>query len=711
MTQSEKPFISDTPQTDPELDGFKRLPFAQRVAKAIASRNDPDSIVIGIYGAWGEGKTTLLHFIDKELKKNEHIIPVWFNPWRFEDEIQLLRSFFKTLADAINKSLLSKKQQVGEWLKEYGAGLLGILSLKVSDPATGSQAELSLRDAAKEIGSTLSSVELDELRNRIGKLLQEEQKRIVILMDDIDRLDKTEIQAVFKLIKLSADFANTVYVLGFDEEIVSSSLAEKYATGKKKEGRRFLEKIVQVPLYIPKADSAALRELVFNGVTQALEGARIELTEKQQSAFVQHFEYFRPRLQTPRIAKRYINASSFALPIFKGEINPIDVLLLEGIRVFYPKVFVSIRDNFDVFVGARWDSLKDRHEIAKRNEPIIADSLKELTAIEKEAARALLGALFPRTQVKPFPYREDDDYQRVSAREYLRRFFSYAIPEDDVSDIEIDELIESAKNADTEILVMAIKEIIGAKGADAFIGKLQIRAKRLSADTSAALAPAVARFGDAFSRPKKEFIIFTVYYQAAKTVFTLLENIPESERFTVAKSVLESAEPLTFAVECLRQMMPREGKEDKSLFSQADRQLLGKTVADRIRHQADKELLYIKYPLDAQLLFSTWAIFGSKTETNEYIERAFEDNLRTDVVEFLKCYLPVSWHNAMEQYESIKQVVDPEMIYNTLLKVYGYDVGGMTYDSNSNVSREQGAVGQFLVLYRRSIEMAESASE
>jgi hypothetical protein len=95
-------FIPDAPIVDPSLDLFERWPFAQRLAKIVSSRTDPSCIVIGIYGAWGEGKTTVLNFIEYELKKSEAIICVRFNPWRFKNETVEFMPGFWTVDAASN---------------------------------------------------------------------------------------------------------------------------------------------------------------------------------------------------------------------------------------------------------------------------------------------------------------------------------------------------------------------------------------------------------------------------------------------------------------------------------------------------------------------------------------------------------------------------------------------------------------------------------
>src|SRR5436853_7746307 len=96
-----------------------------------------------------------------------------------------------------------------------------------------------------------SHVDIDALKSRFENALANSSKRIVVMMDDIDRLDKAEIHTVFRLVKLLGDFPNTTYVLFFDEKRVAEALGEKYVgvAG----GKSFLEKIIQVPLSLPPA--------------------------------------------------------------------------------------------------------------------------------------------------------------------------------------------------------------------------------------------------------------------------------------------------------------------------------------------------------------------------------------------------------------------------------------------------------------------------
>jgi predicted KAP-like P-loop ATPase len=80
------PYADDAPLKDPSLDELDRWQFSQGIAQTIASRRDPTSIVVGIYGSWGQGKSTVINFIESELKSNySDVIYVRFNPWMLGD--------------------------------------------------------------------------------------------------------------------------------------------------------------------------------------------------------------------------------------------------------------------------------------------------------------------------------------------------------------------------------------------------------------------------------------------------------------------------------------------------------------------------------------------------------------------------------------------------------------------------------------------------
>ncbi|MGZ4659393.1 MAG: KAP family P-loop NTPase fold protein [Blastococcus sp.] len=205
---------------------------------------------------------------------------------------EMLRGFFATLADTLDEQLPTTKEKVGRVLRIYGALLKPV-------PVAGS----ALEGVAGALGAAWSENNLAKERQRVEALLAEHATRVVILIDDLDRLDKAEIQGMFRLVKVAADFAHTAYVLAFDHAVVASALAERYAAGSDY-GAGFMDKIIQLPLHLPPIPPELLRRLSLEAVDVALNQAEVELTEADVSAFVSAFDRtVAPRLATPRAAK------------------------------------------------------------------------------------------------------------------------------------------------------------------------------------------------------------------------------------------------------------------------------------------------------------------------------------------------------------------------------------------------------------------------
>ena len=112
-------YTADTPISDQKKDRFQRYSFSKRIAETISQRKTADSIVIGIYGDWGEGKTSVLNFIEENLAKDPDIIVCKFNPWRFKDETQLLVGFFNLLATQLKKTIKTKGEKIGKLISDF----------------------------------------------------------------------------------------------------------------------------------------------------------------------------------------------------------------------------------------------------------------------------------------------------------------------------------------------------------------------------------------------------------------------------------------------------------------------------------------------------------------------------------------------------------------------------------------------------------------
>ena len=724
------PYAADAALADPEQDEFGRRQFCRRVAETIAARQNAASLCVGIYGEWGEGKSTALNFIRSELAAHPHIVCVGFNPWRFGDEAQLLVNFFSTLADALGASLTSNKEKIGGAMRDYVSSVVG--AVKISPSVFGvSLGEVNAGETVKQLGEKLAAVSLDEQKKKIEGILRDELKRVVVLMDDIDRLEKTEVQTVFRLIKLTADFAYTTYVLAFDDGRVAESLGERYGRGDAAAGRDFLEKIIQVPLHLPKADLLALRDFCSKGINDALALARIELDEEQQQSFAWSFvKGIEKRLRTPRQCRRYANALAFALPILRGEVHPVDVMLVEAMRVFYPRLYDTVRDHPGIFLGTEGGSRVGRpdEQSSQRNLGVINEGLSDLNESEKEAARNLLEALFPHVigvldgrgfRMSGMEGRWERE-QRVTSPNYFNRYFSYAVPAGDISDGEIQNFLERTDHEPVESVGVEIKRIIAGRSerdddkdrrAKRLLWKVEQKAKTFTPERSRKLALAVARIGSDFQRPKGEMLFLTTFAQAGDLVRQLLRNLPAGERLDFAKQLIGEADTLSFALECFRVATTnKEGRERSDTLTPEGEGELSALVIEKIKeHASDEQPLYVRFPRDANYLLKTWARRSSRDETNAYVRATLTSNPEA-AVELLKRFasfvlgVPEDQAPFLEQsnYESVAEIVDADVVYDALVKSYGAEISSTDYPQNRTFRLDERLARQFAYLHNQS---------
>src|SRR3989338_4239670 len=703
-------YFSDQPIETIANDRFKRWTFAKRIADTLAIRSDPSSVVVGVYGPWGDGKTSTLRLMELALREHGNTIPVRFNPWFFGSQEQLLQGFFKTLAQKVGKTLSNKKEDIGKLLEKYGS-LLSVASLSV-----GGVVQVGAGDAAMNIGKALSTIELDEMKTRLEKILEDSGKRIVVMIDDIDRLDRDEIHAVFKLVKLSAGFNGVSYVLAFDDAMVSSALGTKYGEGGSGAGRSFLEKIVQIPLHLPAADEIELRRMVFEGVDAALALSKIELAQEQVDSFTRHFvDGLEEKLSTPRQAKLYANAMTFALPILKGEVHPVDHMLIEGIRIFYPKLYGVIRNNPEHFLRLR-KSGRHQDAEAKRVNDLIDATLKEAGVVDNEQVKErLLKPLFPRSEGN-VTYGDEWDRiwaneQRVCSEEYFKRYFQYSVPAGDVPDLAAEAFIKEIETKKDEEVDEVLKSFSGRNGMSSLVKKLRFKEILIEPKVAPRLALAFARSGGLVPRERQLFSDWS-FSQAAILISELVKKVPAGRnRDNLAKEVVKKAEPLPFAFECMRWLRRDKDKsESERLISDATEKKLGALLADRIKTKAAETPLYKTYGSDTPRLLWVWNEYGNNTEVEAHLKKLFDAD-PAQVHDILDTYVGVSWgiesglpsrsEFHRENYDAVAKLISPAFIMEKLKEQHGSELEHPEFHHGRGTPVQKQIAHQFAFIHQK----------
>lgn len=709
-------YSSDSPISNPDMDRFSRWPFAQRVADVISRRSDPSSIVIGLYGAWGDGKTTVLNFIEKALKTNLNVICIRFNPWRYGTEEQLLEGFFQNIADALDTKLITSGEKIKDILK------------KIAPAAAGAVGQKAVGDGVAQF---ISGPTLGELRSRIENALEKTKKRVVILADDIDRLEKEEIHATFRLVKLTADFKHTSYILAFDEQVVSSALQDRYGAGTENAGKSFLEKIIQVPLNLPSVDKKVIRTFCFEGVENALTLADITVTNQQVQEFIRGFSLaFDKRIKTPRKAKMYGNILMFSLPILKGETNPVDLMLIEGIRVFYPKLYETIRKNGDIFTDSFRDSMHSNHDKEKSKiKTTIEKSIDSSDPEEIDGVLQLLQSMFPKLKAVygNTHYGSDwekiwSDAQRICSSAYFQRYFMYAVPEDDIPDQTFAKLIEVSSERIAVKTNKLLEQMLTSKNADRLIRKLRSRASSIAQQPSITLASAISSYSDRCPNPDNLFIFTNPFAQAAMLVSDLIQNITDkTERISLSASCIKNTPDFAFSLEIFRWLrIEDKDKPETDAFSEEEINNIGVSIGERIKTIFDSNVdITIQYPkICYSILYQAKKYLGAH-EVVSYLKRIFK-KYEKSVLRLLDAFTPTAWgmesgisHKSdfkRDQYNAITSVVDPIILISAIAQEFG-DITCTTEDyPREDKDRDLLLIKQFLWLHNHVLNEQKQSS-
>ena len=284
----------------------------------------------------------------KHVETSPRNIVIRFSPWLIAGSAELASALISDVARELGDKL-------GSDVREAFAALLSRLSQVA--PLAGAAVDVATKgafgglvsagvDVSNRLAKRLTSgPTLDSVRDRLRRKLRAlDNCKIVIVIDDLDRLTPEEAVEMVSLVKGLGDLPNVIYLLCFDEQ----RLAELVGKGLNLNGRDYLEKIVQYPVHLPPLDQRDLSRLLDADLTDLLIG--IDATDRQRLGEA-WFSIIRHYIRTPRDVRRLMNAFSVALAGLSDHTDPIDLLVLETIRVNEPSIYDWVRENLSELVN------------------------------------------------------------------------------------------------------------------------------------------------------------------------------------------------------------------------------------------------------------------------------------------------------------------------------------------------------------------------
>ena len=341
-------FNTDRPICNVSEDKLGRGSFAKRLANSIMSFKTEETYAIALQGKWGCGKTSVLNMTIEEIEKannrdtgeQDRIIIIRFNPWNFTDTTQLINQFFVTLSNSLKVEDKEKKFQIlGGIIEDYSSAL----EYAEYIPVIGKYLKL-LPEFGEKIGKAVRANAEGKVndvayqRSLVEQALRSLGKRILIVIDDIDRLPNEQIRFIFQLVNSVAGFPNTTYLLSFDKEIVVGALSAVQSG----DGIAYLEKIIQFPFDMPPLNTRKLHDILFEKLASIImlpDGIQFN-SSRWESVF---HACISPFIGTLRDVNRFCNILSFTYSAVKEEVDFIDMAGICALQVFAPSIFEWIK--------------------------------------------------------------------------------------------------------------------------------------------------------------------------------------------------------------------------------------------------------------------------------------------------------------------------------------------------------------------------------
>lgn len=334
-----------------EEDAFERINFAKHLASLLVLPKGSPSIAIAIEGSWGMGKTSVLNLVTLELKKNdEQPIVVHFNPWLVGSRESLIEGFFLEFATSLKLKAKSKKANLAVARILKLAKFLSPIKLIPGVEPWGTLIEkfLDVGGESLKAGAEMLDLSLSAKKKDVEKAIKNLKKPVVIVVDDIDRLAPDEIRIIVQVIKAIGDFERVSYLLAYEPEPVIKALS----FGDIYDGRRFLEKIVQLSYILPRIAYSNLKHFLIKHLEKFIDEKKLTLSKNENELLSKALNQTAAvrSLATPRDVERLLNKLSLSAPSTRDEVNFADLLLFEILDLKFPQVGQSIRREPEIYL-------------------------------------------------------------------------------------------------------------------------------------------------------------------------------------------------------------------------------------------------------------------------------------------------------------------------------------------------------------------------
>lgn len=650
-------------------DRLRRADFAARIANVLSELSLREGRVFAIRGGWGFGKSSLKNLISERLDaRSDGADWLDFNPWQWGDGDSIARALFGQIADRLggehSKAALARAEALrrygailtgaGAPLKEAGSSshLISTVLTNASVIAVASAIGFDLPTAAKvaavlaflSVGTSLlgrvlshlgrdrGSEPLDKVREALEARLRELDRPLVVFVDDIDRLEPEQIRMLLRQVKANANLPNIVFVLLFQPSIVERAL-DPVAND---DGRAFLEKIVQASFDLPAVPVSIVHRIFGEELSELAGPYATEANGFSQTRWGNAFVgCIQPLLRNMRDARRLISSITVHMPLHAAgdvfEVNIVDFLLLETIRVFEPDLHEALFRERELVLQERRFQGYDQQDADKA----AATRLLEIVSEEHHAiAQNALKELFPPLEWAFGGTNYADDFhiswlaaKRVCTPRYFPRYFELQTAVGEISERRFVAFLEATATADG--LAAAIADVEADGLLPSLATRLDESVDRLPVENATVLLPGMFEIAQKLAGPSNVDPFNSPWLSAWRATSWFLKRIPASERGGLAREALRQTKALSIAAILIHLNDPADRKEGAPFDPALDPSTVEAMKTEWLRlmrsRAADGDAL-ITEPNLMSLLYRWRDYAGSLDEPREWMAEAIRSD-------------------------------------------------------------------------------------
>jgi predicted KAP-like P-loop ATPase len=338
-----------------DADALDRRAFASRVTEVLRRITPDEGLVVSVEGPWGSAKTSVLAMVEELLNAEpdgERPLVVHFNPWLIGDREALLRQFLASIAKAVRLTDHAKEgKRVAKELKTYSKAFDVLKLIPGAEPWAS-----IVKSVVESVGDATGAAaehktpDVEARKDALEKALRKFPQRIVVLLDDLDRLYPSEAFEMVRIVKAVGDLPNVGYVLAWDEKYVSAALERLNVPF----AGNYLDKVVQVRLPIPPLSFSQRMALMNQGLQRLPPEALVAHFPNGDDRLASLFHAGQRELvEQPRDVVRLFDVVAAIEPGLRGEVHLADMLGLATLMTKAPAVYDLLCRTPQAFVGRR----------------------------------------------------------------------------------------------------------------------------------------------------------------------------------------------------------------------------------------------------------------------------------------------------------------------------------------------------------------------